>query len=166
MLIVLYFFWRVCLLRHNPEIVPKHPYFLFLVLMANLACSITLSTIISGEPALRMATGVLVSVATLASLVYLTCNLRGAGDRFVWTLSVLLGCDLVLTAIFAVIVPLAQMLNDLAVIAAYVTFMVWSVTVFGFILSRSLKTHMAIGVGLAFSMMLISTGLANLAGGG
>ncbi len=166
MLIVLYFFWRVCLLRHDPEIVPKHPYFLFLVLVANLVCSITLSTIISGEPALRIATGVLVSVATLASLVYLICSLRGAGDRFVWTLSVLLGCDMVLTAIFAVIVPLAQMLNEVAVLAAYATFMVWSVTVFGFILSRSLKSHMAIGVGLAFSMMLISTGLASLASAG
>ena len=166
MLIVLYFFWRVCLLRHDPEIVPKHPYFLFLVLVANLACSIILSTIISGEPVLRMATGVLVSVAALALLVYLICALRGAGDRFVWTMSVLLGCDLVLTAIFAVIVPLAQMLNEIAVIAAYLTFMVWSVTVFGFILSRSLKSHMAIGVGLAFSMMLISTGLASLASGG
>ena len=166
MLIVLYFFWRVCLLRHDPEIVPKHPYFLFLVLMANLACSIILSTIISGEPVLRMATGVLVSVAALASLVYLTCSLRGAGDRFVWTMSVLLGCDLVLTAIFAVVVPMAQMINEVAVIAAYLTFMIWSVTVFGFILSRSLKSHMGIGVGLAFSMMLISTGLASLAGGG
>ena len=166
MLIVLYFFWRVCLLRHDPQIVPKHPYFLFLVLVANLACSIILSTIISGEPVLRMATGVLVSVAALALLVYLICALRGAGDRFVWTMSVLLGCDLVLTAIFAVIVPLAQMLNEIAVIAAYLTFMVWSVTVFGFILSRSLKSHMAIGVGLAFSMMLISTGLASLASGG
>ena len=166
MLTVLHFFWRVCLLRHNPEIVPKHPYFLFLVLMANLACSITLSTIISGEPLLRIATGILVSVAALASLVYLTCSLRGAGDRFVWTLSVLLGCDLVLTAISAVIVPLAQMLNEVAVFAAYTTFMIWSVTVFGYILSRSLKSHMTIGVGLAFSMMLISTGLASLASGG
>ena len=166
MLIVLYFFWRVCLLRHNPEVVPKHPYFLFLVLVANLACSIILSTIITGEPTLRIATGVLVSVATLASLVYLICGLRGASDRFVWTLSVLLGCDLILTAIFAVIVPVAQMLNEAAVIAAYATFVVWSVTVFGFILSRSLKSHMAIGVGLAFSMMLISTGLARLASGG
>ena len=166
MLTVLYFFWRVCLLRHNPEIVPKHPYFLFLVLMANLACSIALSTIISGEPALRIATGVLVSVATLASLVYLTCSLRGARDRFVWTLSVLLGCDMVLTAIFAVIVPLARSLNETAVLAAYAAFMVWSVAVFGFILSRSLKTHTAIGVGLAFSMMLVSTGLASLASGG
>jgi len=166
MLIVLYFFWRVCLLRHNPEIVPKHPYFLFLVLMANLACSITLSTIISGEPALRIATGVVVSVATLAALVYLICSLRGTSDRFVWTMSVLLGCDLVLTAIFAVIVPLARMLNEAAVIAAYATFAIWSVTVFGFILSRSLKSPMALGVGLAFSMVLISTGLARLASGG
>ena len=166
MLIVLYFFWRVCLLRHNPEVVPKHPYFLFLVLMGNLACSITLSTIISGEPALRIATGVVVSVATLAVLVYLICSLRGASDRFVWTLSVLLGCDLVLTAIFAVIVPLARMLNELAVIAAYATFMIWSVTVFGFILSRSLKSPMPLGVGLAFSMILISTALARLASGG
>ena len=166
MLIVLYFFWRVCLLRHDPQIVPKHPYFLFLVLMANLVCSIILSTLISGGPALRMATGVLVSVATLATLVYLICSLRGASDRFVWTMSVLLGCDLVLTAIFAVIVPLAQMINEIAVIAAYATFMIWSVTVFGFILSRSLKSHMAIGVGLAFSMMLMSTGLASLASGG
>ena len=92
--------------------------------------------------------------------------LRGASDRFVWTMSVLLGCDMVLTAIFAVIVPLARMLNEVALIAAYATFMIWSVTVFGFILSRSLKSHMAIGVGLAFSMMLISTGLASLASAG
>ena len=166
MLIVLYFFWRVCLLRHDPEIVPKHPYFLFLVLMANLACSIILSTLVSGQPALRIATGILVSVATLAALVFLLCSLRGIGERFVWTLSVLLGCDLVLTAIFAVVVPLAQLINETAVIAAYAVFMVWSVAVFGFILSRSMKTHTAIGVGLAFSMMLISTGLASLASGG
>ncbi len=166
MLIVLYFFWRVCLLRHDPQIVPKHPYFLFLVLIANLACSITLSILITGEPTLRIATGILVSVATLAALVYLICSLRGASERFVWTMSVMLGCDMVLTAIFAVVVPLAQMLNEFAVLAAYLTFMIWSVAVFGFILSRSLQSHMAIGVGLAFSMMLISTGIASLASGG
>ena len=163
MAVVLQFFWHVCLLRLSPEIAPKHPLIALMVLAANLAVSIFASAVVTGSPLLQLTTGILVSTATLAGLVRLACLLRGLSARFMQTIVTVLGCDLVLTAILSLIVPIFGLLHESGVIAAYLMFSIWSVTVFGFILSKALNLPMALGVGFGLTIMLTSAGLATLA---
>ena len=163
MAVVLQFFWHVCLLRLSPEIAPKHPLIALMVLAANLAVSIFASAVVTGSPLLQLTTGILVSTATLAGLVRLACLLRGLSARFMQTIVTVLGCDLVLTAILSLIVPIFGLLHESGVTAAYLMFSIWSVTVFGFILSKALNLPMALGVGFALTIMLTSAGLATLA---
>lgn len=164
MAVVLQFFWHVCLLRLSPEIAPKHPLIALMVLAANLAVSIFASAVVTGAPLLQLATGILVSTATVVGLVRLACLLRGLSARFMQTIITVLGCDLVLTAILAVIVPILGLLHESGAATAYLLYSIWSVTVFGFILSKALNLHMAFGVGFALTIMVASAGLATLAG--
>lgn len=163
MAVVLQFFWHVCLLRLSPEIAPKHPLIALMVLAGNLAVSIFASAVVTGGALLQLATGILVSTATLVGLVRLACLLRGLGARFMQTIVTILGCDLVLTAILAVLVPILGLLHESGVAAAYLVFAIWSLTVFGFILSKALDLQRVLGVGFALTIMFASAGLASWA---
>ena len=167
MAVVLLFFWRVCLLRLSPEIAPKHPFIAMMVLAANLSFSVVASSLITGEPALKLATGVFVSTAVSLGLIRFFCHLRGVGDRFMRTIITWLGCDLVLTAIFAVTAGISALLEVVGGGGVLgLLFAMWSVTVLGFILSKALNLHRVLGVGIAFTIMLVSAGLGLLASGG
>ena len=165
MAVVLLFFWHVCLLRLSPEIAPKHPLIALMVLAANLAVSIFASAVVTGGPLLQLATGILVSTATLAALVRLACLLRSLSARFMQTIVTILGCDLVLTAIFSLVVPIFGLLHESGVAAAYLGFSIWSVTVMGFILAKALNLHMALGGGEFPGLMARFRSLAVRAGG-
>ncbi len=160
MAIVLLFFWRVCLLRLGPELSPTHPWYVALVLAANLTCSIAATALMTGLPILGITTSVVVSTATLAGLVYLACILRKVDERFVATFATILGCDFVITAILTPTIQVAELLGPAPLNIARLAFLFWTVTVTGFVLSKTLNLHMAFGAGFAFTFLFISSGIA------
>ncbi len=167
--IVLLFFCGVCLFRFSPEIAPKHPWIAMMVLAGNLSVGIIAPVLITEDPGIKIATGVFVSTAVSVGMIRLACYLRGFSERFMQTLVTWLGCDLVLTAMFALTMGIPSLLlepNVGTTVFVGSLFAIWSVSVLGFILSKALSLHMVLGVGFAFTILLVGAGLGMIASGG
>jgi len=159
-------FWGICLLRQSPALVPAQGRFVLLVVAANLLTSLVVSLSSAGSPGfLPTATGIIVGQAVTASLVWLLLGTRNLGDRFATTIAALFGCDLVITASFGLVLPLFTLFGAPAATVAFLAFLVWSVAVTGFILHRALDVRLAIGIGLALGMSLISVTVSQIAVG-
>ena len=165
MAIVLLFFWRVCLLRLSPEISPKHPLIMGMVMLANICFTTVVAFLVTERTLLQCATGIVVQVAALAAFIHLGCILRGVGERFTPTVITSLGCDLVISAIVAVVVPLARLLSPAAAEFAALLLLTWLLFVFGFILSKALNLNRVVGFAAATAMLWVSLQLGVLAGG-
>jgi hypothetical protein len=160
-------FWRMCLLRQSPAYVPTQSWFVATVLIANLGASVIVS--ISLEPSvalMEILTRVVVSQAAYAGLVWSACFLREYPTRFAGTITALFGCDLLITSLFGVLVPLFSRLGDSTMIVLPVGYFVWSLAVAGFILSKALAVRFAIGALAALGMTVLATALAQIAVGG
>jgi len=158
---VIQLFWRMCLLRQSPAHVPTMPWFVATVVAANLLVSVVVSVSIDQSlGALNVLTRVVVGQATYACLVWLATYLRQHPERFPATLTALFGCDLIITAVFGVLVPLATTLDLRLVEFLSLVFMIWSLTVAGYILSRALDVQTAVGILLALGMSVLSVVLS------
>lgn len=156
-------FWQICRLKQSPEFVPTQGWFVALVIIANLLCSLLVSIAADSELSVLMATtSIVVGQTTTAALTWIALNLRELGNRFVATITALFGCDLIITAAFALVLPLTSLLPALATLV-FVLFLLWSITVAGFILQRSLKVNLPVGIMLALGMSVMSVALSQLA---
>lgn len=157
-------FWQICLLRQSPAYVPTQGSFVALVLIANAIAS----TLVSLGPeteltVLDILTSVIVNQTVTALLVLLALALRNLTGRFVATITAIFGCDLIITACFALVLPISLMLGQIATGLAYLMFLVWSVAVAGFIMHRALGVQLAMGIGVAMAISLLSVTVSQLA---
>lgn len=156
-------FWQICRLKQSPEFVPTAGWFVAVVIIANLICSLLVSMTADAElTPLTAATSIVVGQTTTAALTWIALNLRELGDRFLATITALFGCDLIITASFALVLPLTSLLPGMAALV-FLLFLVWSISVAGFILHRALKTHLAVGIMVALGMSVMSVALSQLA---
>ena len=156
-------FWQICRLKQSPEFVPTQDWFVAVVIIANLFCSLLVSMTVDTElTLLKAATSIVVGQTTTAALTWMALNLRELGNRFLATITALFGCDLIITAAFALVQPLTSLLPAMATLV-FLLFLVWSVSVAGFILHRSLKVHLAVGIMVALGMSVMSVALSQLA---
>jgi hypothetical protein len=163
---ILNVFWGICLLRQSPALVPGSGPFVTVIVIANVVVSTLVSLGMPSEAGvLQTATGILVSQAVTASLVWLALTARNLASRFMTTLAALFGCDLIITGCFALVLPLAVSVGPSLMNATLLLFLVWSVAVAGFILHRALAVHLAIGIGFALGISLVSVSLSQLAMG-
>jgi hypothetical protein len=161
---ILNLFWQICLLRQSPAYVPTYGWFVGLVVLANVVCSTLVSASLDAEFELfRTLTSIIVGQSTTAVLVMLALMFKNLGQRFVTTITAIFGCDLLITASFAVMLPLAALLGEAAVSLALVAFLIWSVAVAGFILHRALQAPLAMGIGVAMGISLMSVTLGRVA---
>ncbi len=161
---VLNLFWQLCLLRQGPEHVPTQGWFIAAVVLGNLICSVLLA--IAGnteQQVLSIVTSVVVGQATTAGLVGLALFLREHPERLLATITAILGCDLIITACFVILMPLSSSLADTALSITYLAFLVWSITVTGFILHRALSTNLAIGITVAMGILVLSVSTSQVA---
>lgn len=159
-------FWGICLLRQSPAVVPANGAFVALVVGGNLLVSLAVSLSFEDNPGFGSTiTGIIVGYAVTASLVWLLLGAKGLRDRFLTTIAALFGCDLVITACFGVALPLVNLLGPSAAAFAFLVFLMWSVAVVGFILHRALDVRLAIGIGLALGMSLLSVTVSQIAVG-
>jgi hypothetical protein len=159
-------FWQICLLRRSPAHVPTYGWFVALVLIANIISS-ALVTLGFGTDAsfLESLNSIIVGQTTTAALVFLALSMRNLGARFVTTITAMFGCDLIITACFGLVLPLASQLGQMAVSLMFLAFLVWSVAVAGYILHRALDVQLAIGVGVALGISLVSVMFSQVAAG-
>lgn len=164
MKVVFQMFWRICLLRQSPAYVPTQSWFVATVVAANLLISVLVSVAVdSAAEALIVTTRIVVSQAAYACLVWLAAYLREHPQRFTGTLTALFGCDAIITATFGLLVPLANALDARIINVLSVGFLVWSLAVAGYILSKALAVRLGIGVLLALGMMVLSVAAGNTA---
>ncbi|MEQ8857185.1 MAG: hypothetical protein RIC56_00925 [Pseudomonadales bacterium] len=157
-------FWQICLLRQSPAHVPASGPFVALVVGANLLCSVLVSVGLDEDlDVLRTATSIIVGQTATAALVLLALTLKNLGARFVTTVTAIFGCDLIITACFAVMLPLASLWGSAVISIALIAFLVWSVAVAGFILHRAMEVQFAIGIGVAMAISLMSVTFGQLA---
>jgi hypothetical protein len=153
---VIQMFWRICLLRQSPAYVPTQGWFVASVVAANLLTSVIVSLSLSPTvDALKPVTRVVVSLAVFAALVWLATFLREVPARFPGTLTALFGCDLLITAVFGVVVPIGARFGDTILNVLQLGYLVWSLTVAGFILARALSVRVGIGILIALGMMVL-----------
>ncbi|MCZ6710136.1 MAG: hypothetical protein O7B25_07225 [Gammaproteobacteria bacterium] len=163
MKIVFQLFWQICRLKQSPEFVPTQSWFVAVVIIANLFCSLLVS--MSADPELALlpaATSIVVGQTTTAALVWIVLTLRELGDRFVSTITALFGCDLIITAALGVVLPLASLASAITPLV-FLLFVIWSISVAGYILHRALKSHLAIGIMVALGILVMSVASSQLA---
>jgi hypothetical protein len=159
-------FWQLCLLRRSPAYVPTYGWFVALVLIANLTSSALVTLGFGSDQSfLESLNNIIVGQTTTAALVFLALSLRSVSARFVTTITAMFGCDLIITAAFGLVLPLASQLGPMAVSLVFLAFLIWSVAVAGYILHRALDVQLAIGVGVAMGISLVSVMISQVATG-
>ena len=157
-------FWHICLLRQSPQYVPTKTWFIFSVITANVLCEVLLSRTVDVEiDMLRVVTGSVVYMTTITALVWLSLQLRTHIERFPATITALLGCDLIFTASFALLRPIADLINPGTSSTLLLLFLIWRVSVSGFIMHRALNTHYILGIGVWLGIAIMSLALSRLA---
>jgi len=161
---VVQLFWQMCLLRQSPDRVPTQNWFIVTVIGANIICSLALSLVIdSSAGALSVLTRLVVTQAVNAALVWLALFLRNYPARFPATITALFGCDLVITVCFSAMIPLTGFVGEGGTTMIFLGFMIWSVTVAGFIMHRALSVPLGVGILIAVGMMVISVAASEVA---
>ncbi len=161
---ILSLFWQICLLRQSPALVPENGVFAAVVVLANLLCSVLVSGGFSSDASvLTTATSIIVSQASTAGLIWMALSWSGKSSRFITTITAIFGCDLIITACFSLLIPVSAMLGTAVASVILLLFLVWSVTVAGFILHRALETRFSVGVGVAMGISVLSVILGQVA---
>ena len=161
---VLQLFWRMCLLRQSPEYVPTQSWFVAAVIAANLVGSLIVTAALDPTAGgMTTLTRIVVGQATNAGLVWLALQFREQPQRLLATLTALFGCDLIITACFGLLVPLFGIVGETGLSLLSLGFLVWSVAVAGFILSRALTLPFSAGAIIAMGMMVLSVALSQIA---
>ncbi|HEX7037711.1 MAG TPA: hypothetical protein VF210_18215 [Pseudomonadales bacterium] len=163
---ILNLFWQICLLRQSPAYVPTYGWFVTLVVVANVTCSTLVSLGLSDEiDPVQTLTSVVVGQSTNAALIMLALSFKNLGQRFLTTITAVLGCDLLITGCLALVLPVVRLFGSAAVSLVLLAFMIWSVAVAGFILHRALQTQLPVGIGVAMGISLMSVIMGQVATG-
>lgn len=161
---VVQLFWQMCLLRQSPERVPTANWFIVTVVGANIICSLLLSLLLdSSASTINVLTRLVVTQAANAALVWFALYLRDHPNRFPATITAMFGCDLIITVCFSALVPLTVFLGESGTTLIFLGFMIWSVTVAGFIMHRALSVPLGVGILVAVGMMVLSVAASEVA---
>ena len=154
---VLQMFWRICLLRQSPAYVPTQGWFVAAVVLANLLTGVIVSLSIDSETStIEIVARGVVGQATNAALVWLATFLREFPGRFIGTLTALFGCELLISAAFGLLLPIFSQFGDVAMSVLSLAYVIWSLTVSGFILAQALSVRVGIGILIALGITILS----------
>ena len=156
---VLNLFWNLCLLRVGPADVPPYTWFVVAVVVADIALSTFVGTMLGGGSAGQALALAVVSMAAVAAFTWGGLRLTGQSGRFPATLAALAGSDVLLSLVPAALAPF-QALQPLFVIAV---FQLWLIVVWGSIYRQAFDTSLAFGIIMAFGVALVATFVVGLA---
>ena len=156
-------FWRITSLQAGPETVPASSNLLALVTISNLIVSLAISLALGDKAFFTVAATIVINLAALSLIMAGLLAMVGKSARLSQTLTAYFGCDLLLNVFVAIAISLSKLagvdlLNNIALII-----LVWSVAVFGFILSRALEVHMILGSVLALVLIILTFSISQIA---
>ena len=128
------------------------------VLLTNLIFSVGVSSLINDD-LLRTITLTVVGQAVTAGLVYFSCFVRDVTNRFLATITAILGCDLIITALIAPVLVFINPQNNLGLGVLGLVFVFWSIAINGHILHRSLNIPLMIGILVALGINILSVAM-------
>ena len=151
---VLKLFWGICLLRHGPEAVPTHNWFVWSLAAAELAFSVFLLNVVSPGLAPMLAFNLaLLNLAVVASIIWFALYIRRLEARFPATLGAVLGTGLLINAAFLVGYGIT---SGVVQQGWYWLCHAWGIAVAGFILHRALACKLWAGILLSLAIALVS----------
>ena len=156
-------FWRITSLQAGPETVPASSNLLALVTISNIIVSLAISLALGDKAFFTVAATIVINLAALSLIMAGLLAMVGKSARLSQTLTAYFGCDLLLNVFVAIAISLSKLagvdlLNNIALII-----LVWSVAVFGFILSRALEVHMILGSVLALVLIILTFSISQIA---
>ncbi len=156
-------FWRITSLQAGPETVPASSNLLALVTISNIIVSLAISLALGDKAFFTVAATIVINLAALSLIMAGLLATVWKSARRSQTLTAYFGCDLLLNVFVAIAISLSKLagvdlLNNIALII-----LVWSVAVFGFILSRALEVHMILGSVLALVLIILTFSISQIA---
>ncbi|MDE0054950.1 MAG: hypothetical protein OXP28_13480 [Gammaproteobacteria bacterium] len=155
-------FWNICILRVGPESVPARVWFILVLLIADMAVALLYHHILQlqnpeaeGFTALQALGFGLVGIATMAVVTRSVLSFRGLDNRFLPTLTALIGTDLLISIVIVAASQVSNLIGLPAFIASTVL-QVWGIVVWGFIYHRAFNTTLVIGILIAFGIGIVS----------
>jgi len=162
---ILSMYWSICLLKRGPQYVPTQALFLvFLVTINLLASTILQLSFVESETRLAVFSFMVVNLTIMCSMVWVTLRLKKLLNRFLPTVSAMLGCDLLLTLLGSVAIAfsLSGSSNDQLTQGIAVLFAIWTFAVWGYILHHALNISVLQGISLSIAIVFTSRIIASI----
>ncbi|MEM7096733.1 MAG: hypothetical protein AAF541_00630 [Pseudomonadota bacterium] len=157
---------RICLFQRGPEHLPGSNAVLGLLLVTNTLLSIPLYIWLNQTAFLTAATVVVASLAATAGLILLILNLMNHAARYHQTLSAIVGVDILLTLLTALVAFFTMnaegMLSNAGTLLITVL-MLWNLFVYAAIFHKALEVHIAIGLAFALFIVIFSVAIGQVA---
>ena len=155
-------FWNICILRVGPESVPARVWFVLVLLIADIAVALLYHhMLLLQDPEAERLTTLqalgfgLVNIATMAVITRSAMSFRGLDNRFLATLTALIGTDLLISIVNVAASQISHLVGLPTSIAASVLF-IWGFVVWGFIYHRAFNTTFVIGILIAFGIGMVA----------
>ena len=157
---------RICLFQRGPEHLPGGNQVLGLLLITNALLSIPLYIWLNQTTFLTASTVVVASLAATAGLVLLILNLMNFSARYQQTLSAIIGVDIFLTLLTALVAFFSMdgegLLSNTGTLLITI-FMLWNLFVYAAIFHKALEVHIAIGLAFALFIVIFSVAIGQVA---
>ena len=165
MVAIVSLFWRICLFRCGPDVVPLNTTLTGIVILVNGLLNVGV-LISMGEPDIDLvqaATIAIVSMAGTAGLVWFVMLLMNRGQRFAQSITALFGTDVILTLLLALVIGVSSTIHESAALFALTLLRLWSLAVYGFIFHRALEIHIGFGIAMALFVVVFTVAITQTA---
>lgn len=152
-------FWRIAIFKAGPEAVPFSPFLAALLVILNIPAGMALLVLLYEATALQALAIAVASLASYAILVAILMRLLGFFSRFVQTFTALVGTDLLVSLIQAILAPVYFYVDQVIGQALLLGTALWAIAIFGFIFHRALNLHIGLGIGVAFLIVITTSTL-------
>ena len=156
-------FWRIATFRSGPEAIPFSTFLATTLVVINILSATIFQQVFDDVTLLRSLTTAIVSLAATAALVWSLMWVIGKKERYTQTFTALVGTDLLITIVQAVLFPLSQLTTAAVTTLVAAVTVFWTIGVFGYIFHKALDVHIAIGVATALFLLLLSVSITQTA---
>ena len=150
-------FWNICILRAGPESVPARVWFALVLLVADIAVALVYHRML-GADALNTLQALgfsLVSIATVAVVTRSVLYFRKLDNRFLATLTALIGTDLLISVLIVIASQISKLVGLPPDISTGIL-QIWGIVVWGSIYHRAFNTTLLFGILIAFGIGILA----------
>ena len=150
-------FWNICILRAGPESVPARVWFALVLLVADIAVALVYHRML-GADALNTLQALgfsLVSIATVAVVTRSVLYFRKLDNRFVATLTALIGTDLLISVLIVIASQISKLVGLPPDISTGIL-QIWGIVVWGSIYHRAFNITLLFGILIAFGIGILA----------